>query len=148
MSYLVFSFRTSQRLDFSKKYQDNMAANMKFIFPVFVTTALLSSLAFAESQNIQKKSVKVTTTLIKQLKAIKPDSSNAYQVEQRLGKPSACLPLPPATEAWICQWKGNMNSSGLSDTINIMFEAGMITDIIGIDQNGQRLALKSPAKNR
>jgi hypothetical protein len=86
----------------------------------------------AAPHSIQTKPVKITTTLVNKIKKIKPDSSNAYEVVQLIGEPAACLPLPDTNEAWICQWKGDLTSASLDNTLNIMFSAGMITKVMGV----------------
>ncbi|MBI2786250.1 MAG: hypothetical protein HYX60_08115 [Legionella longbeachae] len=92
------------------------------------------NLVFAAAQT---KPIPITKALIKKIAALTPDSSNAYQVEQMIGPASACLPnsIPPS-ETWICQWKGDLKSNHLLNTMNITFESGMIAHIVAIDANG------------
>lgn len=85
----------------------------------------------------QIKPVAVTKTLIQKLSKMKPDTSNAHQIEQIIGPACACLPnndMP--SETWNCQWQGNLKSNRLENTINITFESGMIAKIIAIDEKG------------
>ncbi|CDZ78984.1 hypothetical protein BN59_03299 [Legionella massiliensis] len=82
----------------------------------------------------QTKEILINGALIKKIKQLKPDSSNAYQLEQLLGPAAACL--PKSQESWVCQWKGSLASNRLENTLNVSFEAGMITEVRAIDKEG------------
>lgn len=85
----------------------------------------------------QAKAITLDSKLLKTLIKLPPDSSNAYQTEQMIGPACACLPLSAkASESWICQWKGDLSSNRLEKTLNITFSAGMISQIIAIDEKG------------
>lgn len=88
----------------------------------------------------QLKPVKIDTTLIQKLVHLTADSSNAHETELLIGPACACVPLGRVpSETWMCQWKGNLSSNRLENTLNISFEAGMITEIVGINKNGDYL---------
>lgn len=85
----------------------------------------------------QLKPVKIDTTLIQKLTQLTPDSSNAHETELLIGPACACVPLGRVpSETWMCQWKGNLSSNRLENTLNITFEAGMISEIVSINKNG------------
>lgn len=88
----------------------------------------------------QIKPIQVDKALIQKLTQLVPDSSNAHEAELLLGPACACFPLSSMpSETWMCQWKGNLSSNRLENTLNITFEAGMIAEIIGISKQGDYL---------
>lgn len=89
---------------------------------------------------IQTKPIVVNQALVNKISALAPDSSNAHTIELMIGAPSACLPL--SAEAWICQWKNNLISSGIQNTLNISFESGMVTTVLGVNKEGTFLSKK------
>ena len=92
---------------------------------------------------LQQKAVVVSKAELMRLKKIKPDSSNANTVNNLLGQPAACMPVGLGLgEVWMCQWKGDIASNRLANTINITFEAGMIVSITAIDKHGGLIKLK------
>lgn len=94
----------------------------------------LSSAFSQAAADTQTKNLTIDKALINQIKALKPDTSNAHELELLLGPPAACLPTSPqAQESWICQWKGSLDSNRLNNTLNIYFEAGVIAHIQAID---------------
>jgi len=104
---------------------------------------LIPYIAFTASYT-QSNPINVNKTIIQKLSALSPDSSNAFEVEKILGRASACLPNSTSTETWICQWKGDLSSNRVENTINITFSAGTIVQIIGIDTKGTFILGKKP----
>ena len=94
------------------------------------------------SNALQAKPLVINQTLVNKIHKLKSNSSNASDIEKMIGSPIACLPVHASYEAWVCQWKGNLASAGIANTLNIWFEAGMTTSIIAIDAAGN--FLKSP----
>ena len=91
----------------------------------------------------QIKPIEINQPLINKIAQIRKHESNANDILILLGQPAACLPLNEMpSEAWMCQWKGSMNSNRLENTLNITFEAGMIAKIIAIDKKGKYLVAK------
>lgn len=81
--------------------------------------------------------ITVNQALVNRVAQLAPDDSNAQALVQLFGQPAACLPTSTRpSEAWVCQWKGNPKSARLVNTLNVTFEAGMITQIVGIDAAG------------
>jgi hypothetical protein len=99
----------------------------------------LPCLSFA-AQSIQTKPIIINQVLVNKITTLSARSSNAYTIEKMIGAPSACIPT--SNESWICQWKNNLNSSGIRNTLNISFEAGMVTEVLGIDEKGTFLRKK------
>ena len=88
----------------------------------------------------QTKPLVIDQNLVKKIVSIKPDSSNAKTVDTLLGAAASCLPQSAEpSESWMCQWKGDPGSNRLINTLNISFEAGMITTITAINAEGHFL---------
>jgi hypothetical protein len=106
---------------------------MKIILRFFLIFNLLLLFNICAAQSIEShtqiKPIIINKSLISKLAALKPDSANVSQVEKIIGKPCCCFSLEPRSEAWTCQWKGNLNSNRIENTLNIQFEAGMIANI-------------------
>lgn len=91
----------------------------------------------------QTKALVMDRKLADALKTMVPDSSNAWQAEQLLGPACACLPLTAkASDVWICQWKGDLSSNRLEKTLNIHFAAGMINQVVAIDDKGTFIKIR------
>lgn len=96
---------------------------------------LLSAMTTIHAQ--QTKEIRVDEALVKRIAAIPLNSSNAYSVETMIGAPAACIPLAPLpAESWVCQWKGDITSNRITNTLSVTFEAGMISSILAIDKQG------------
>lgn len=106
---------------------------MKFI-PNCAFLFLLVSTSIWASNDLQVKPLLVNQTLLNKILKIEADSSNANTLDKLLGPASACLPM--SNETWVCQWKGNLSSNRIENTLNITFEAGMIAKVIGVDKKG------------
>lgn len=105
-------------------------------------TGLIASLNVAAACP-QVKAVQVNQALMQKLTGLKHDSSNAHEIEQLIGPACACLPTSSEpSENWVCQWKGNLSSNRLENTLNITFEAGMVARIVGIDAKGDFISNK------
>lgn len=115
---------------------------MKIIIGIIMSALAMSNYAVAKNADIQNKPIKLTKSLTQKIAKLEPDSSNANDVELLLGKPTACLPLGKSGELWACQWKGDLSSSGILNTLNITFEAGMVTSVTGVDAAGNFLSGK------
>lgn len=86
---------------------------------------------------VQTKPITISPGLIKKVSSLSPNSSNAHDIEVLLGSPAACLPL--SMEAWACQWKGDLTRSDIRNTLNVTFESGMVTSVVGVDKKGRFL---------
>lgn len=115
---------------------------MRFKQSLYTITVLFTLTSQAIASETQTKPIKISKELLNRISKLEASSSNANEVERILGKPAACLPLVFPSESWVCQWKGNLSSAGIANTLNIQFEAGIITSIIGIDKNHQQIAHK------
>lgn len=85
----------------------------------------------------QTKPVHIDKKLVQELGKISLSSANAYEVEQKIGPACACLPMGKQRESWICQWKGDLSSNRLENTLNISFSAGTLMQILAIDGKGE-----------
>jgi hypothetical protein len=106
------------------------------ISPFIFTSSLLAKDHIVCGQ--QKLPVVITKSLIQKLNLLESNSSNASEIEKLIGPPCSCLILniSPSNEAWTCQWKGDFSSNGISNMLNITFEAGQLASIVAIDKNG------------
>lgn len=82
--------------------------------------------------------IEVNKALVKDIAAMARGSMNAQMLQERLGPACACVPLTPApSDTWMCQWKGDLSSNRLINTLNITFEGGMLVQVVGVDKEGE-----------
>lgn len=84
----------------------------------------------------QKTPISVNKEVIQKIVKREVDSANANQIEQLLGPACSCFTVAPSSDAWTCQWKGNLASNRLENTINVTFEGGMLAGVIAIANDG------------
>ncbi|QDQ40666.1 hypothetical protein E3226_009805 [Legionella geestiana] len=82
--------------------------------------------------------IEVNKALVREIAAMARGSENAQMLQERLGPACACVPLTPTpSDTWMCQWKGDLSSNRLINTLNITFEAGMLAQVVGVDKEGE-----------
>lgn len=85
----------------------------------------------------QKTGIFVKKELIKKIVNRQVNSSNAHEIEQLMGPACSCITFNPlSAEVWTCQWKGDLASNRLENTINVTFEGGMLASVTAVRGDG------------
>ena len=90
----------------------------------------------------QKFPLRIDIKMLQKIKnhidLMQPGSSNANDMEKLIGSPCSCFVWSVSNSAgsWACQWKGNLSSNRIEDTLTISFEAGMLTNVIAKTSDG------------
>lgn len=113
------------------------------ILLILASMLLLTSSNAAEISS-QKKPILLKKSLLQKIITRPINSSNADEIEKLLGPASACIPT--SVEVWTCQWKGNLSSNGVTNTINITFEAGALAKVVVVSRQGDFQELSAKAK--
>ena len=85
----------------------------------------------------QKAGIMVKKELIQKIATRQISSANANEIEQLMGPACSCVTFNPlSAEVWTCQWKGDLSSNRLENTINITFEGGMLASVTAVRGDG------------
>ncbi len=85
----------------------------------------------------QKTGIIVKKEVIQKIVNRQINSSNANDIEELLGPPCSCITFNPlSADVWTCQWKGDLSSNRLENTINVTFEGGMLAGVTAVRDDG------------
>jgi hypothetical protein len=85
----------------------------------------------------QKAPIVVKKEVIQKIVNRQINSANANEIELLLGPACSCITFNPlSADVWTCQWKGDLSSNGLQNTINITFEGGMLAGVTAVRSDG------------
>lgn len=110
---------------------------MKQLLKLLMGWMICAQAIAAAMPAIQTKPLKVNRQLAQILVSMEPDTSNAHEIEKLIGPPSACVVInPPPLESWACQWKGDLASNRVINTLNVLFESGSLTKVVAVTPLG------------